>query len=80
MYEIKKGIKMPEKTMGLERRFPWAKMDVGDCFDIILNEDGSIPASPYQSAKVYRKNHNHNLRITIRRMPEIGVARVWRIE
>ena len=74
MYEIKKGIPIISK-----RRFPWANMEVGDCFDIPLTERKNPVSSVFSSFTVYKKTHP-DMKITSRTIKEENLIRTWRIK
>ena len=73
MIEIKKDIPAPDKRE--YNSYPFAKMDVGDCFDAPIEDTVKIrPAATYWS-----KRHATGVKFTIRVIRDEGVVRCWRL-
>ena len=75
MYEIKKNIPLRKTRI----KFPFEEMEVGDCFDIPLNDvNGNIIRSTVAgSVRCYRK-FNPEFKIVTRTVDD--VIRVWRVK
>ena len=74
MYEIDKGIKIPDlKKTGPECAYPWDKMEIGDSFFI---REGEIN-NPYGIISAPNKQYRFKKKFTCRKI-EDG-HRIWRI-
>lgn len=73
MYEIEKGIPIPQQNKGV-RIYPFPTMEVGDSFLVL---DGG--RNKAVSALVRFKKHNATRKFTVRTQPD-GSLRIWRIE
>jgi len=72
MFQIEKGVPlvMPRRT-GRKPRYPWADMEVGDCFKV----SDRTAFAMRNTARNAAERHGHRYKIS-----EIdGVAHVWRV-
>ena len=71
MYEVKKGVPIPHIT-----KFPFEKMEVGDCFDV-----DNTRQNVHQAAKRYEKHHRNGFKIVCRTIKIDGknIRRIWRV-
>ncbi len=76
MYEIEKGIEVPDDGRGRTLKYPWKSLEIGDSFFVIGVKRTSISGSINHAQKRY------GLTLTSRIREENGVkgVRVWRIE
>ena len=78
MFEVERGIPIPPvasgRKIGQKNKYPWADMEVGDCF--------FVPNPPYGRNPVYSAASDRN-RITRTKFwlrTESAGVRVWRVE
>lgn len=80
MFELKSDIAVPTK----ESRYPFDKMEVGQCFDLPVSKDaklGTIRTKIFQAKKSFQKNSdNPGFQIVTRYVHDQKVLRVWRTE
>lgn len=72
-YEIKKNIPIP--TAQRSYKWPWSRMEVGDCVDI--EGDAVYRLKAQRAAHTYGCINNRRF---VTRAIDIGVLRVWRAE
>jgi hypothetical protein len=73
MYEIK-TISVPDKTgLGKPAKYPWAQMEVGQCFDVMPEEFRFARIA----ASAWKRTHP-GWNYTTRKNPDGG--RIWRTE
>lgn len=70
--EIKKNVPVQERS-----KYPWDKMEIGDCFDIPLV--GAYTAHSNGRPSIPPRLHAQGFRIAIRRLSGEGVLRIWRV-
>lgn len=80
--KIEKGVPLPfGKARGYQRRYPFDKMKVGDCFFVKCDEPERRRTNLLNAAAHYR---NWNLKpadkfFRIKTSLEVGGIRVWRV-
>ena len=70
--EIVKGNPIPKRKSGNRRKYPFAKMDIGDSFDIPMDKFVS-------TATIYTSARYAGVWASVRKLDDLGVYRVWRI-
>lgn len=86
-YEVKTGVEIPKKRSGGRplghTKYPWAQMNVGDCFDVPVEDveaKGRLMASNMRSvAGNHARRCGGGLKYAVRLMKQEGVVRVWRV-
>jgi len=71
--KISKGI-MPPESRGAPRKYPFDEMEVGDSFDIPIEDDKTARGSVYVSAT------RLGMKASIRAIEDKGIYRVWRVK
>ena len=71
--KISKGIELPKTTKGAPRKFPFDQMEIGDSFDIPVDEESTTINSVYISAS------RLGMTASVRKIEDEGVYRVWRV-
>lgn len=85
MFEIKKGIALPKRAEARVAKYPFAKMEVGDCFDVPrdkgLNKHGRdlTQNSLGGAARSFAALHNSTAKFATRQIDEKTI-RCWRIK
>jgi hypothetical protein len=78
MYKIDKGKKIPQSRASI-RKFPWIDMEIGDSFDMPLEENSRQQnQSIHGSAAFHRKKYNPTFKISVRKLEDC--MRVWRVQ
>ena len=75
MYEIKKGIPMPDKQL-VFRSYPWRDLEIGDCFDVPLDRPGMTSVRP----SLFSVGKKTGRKFSTKILRSENVLRVWRTE
>ena len=73
-YEIKKNIPIASRIKE-KPKYPFSKMEIGDCFDVPLKE-----IKPYKlRQEVYAYAYRKKIKLLTRTLMDENVVRIWRI-
>jgi len=82
MYEVKKGIPITKSEFSSKRipPYPFASMEVGDCFDVPIEEQEKKQRYDLSArASMYSRRYPAYA-FTTRKLAAENVIRVWRVE
>jgi len=70
-FVIEKGIEIPEVHRGRPEKYPWAQMEIGDCFFVPEN------TSKHTTSVAYFAGKRHDMKFSARTVA--GGSRIWRV-
>ncbi len=82
MFDIKKGIPLPERSLTTSRKYPYSDMEIGDCFDVEAKGKPAknIQVDVHSMLRSYKYFGSVPLDFKITTHIIGDIVRVWRIK